>query len=288
MITDEQLRELAIHGSPQFPIQYYLDDTDDFPHHRLNPHWHEELEFAIVQEGNVKYLIGEDLVQLGQGEGIFINSRVIHGYEVEGRAMVPNVVCSPEIISSSHQSVYQKFVHPIIYSHISCLRLSTQVDWQNEILQSLHQVFHLLNAQEETRELDVQIELASIWRQLYLHQQDCMESPQTSGFQTTQARLRLMLEFIYENYMERIRLADIASVAKVSKSEALRCFKEGLHTSPVDYLIGFRLNKSRELLQTTGITVTEIAAKVGFEDVGYFARMFKKTYGVTPKQVRRY
>ncbi|WP_059051145.1 helix-turn-helix transcriptional regulator [Paenibacillus senegalimassiliensis] len=286
--TDEQLRELATHGSPQFPIQYYLDDTDEFPHYSINRHWHEELEFAIVQEGKVKYLVGEDTVHLAQGEGIFVNSRVIHGYEAGGRALVPNVVCSPEIISGSHQSVYQKFVYPIIYSHISCLRLSNQIDWQNEILQSLYHVFHLLNAREETKELDVQIELASIWRTLYLHQDDCMRSPQTSGFQTTQARLRMMLEFIYENYMERIRLSDIASAAKVSKSEALRCFKEGLHASPVDYLIGFRLNKARELLQTTEITVTEIASKVGFEEVGYFARMFKKTYGVTPKHVRRY
>ncbi|GJM68546.1 hypothetical protein HMSSN036_07620 [Paenibacillus macerans] len=122
----------------------------------------------------------------------------------------------------------------------------------------MQQIFHLLNSEEETREIDVQINIASIWRTLYLHQQSCMELPQTAGFLTTQERLRLMLEFIYENYTERIRLADIASAAKVSTSEALRCFKEGADASPVDYLIQFRLNKARELLQTTEIPLRKL------------------------------
>lgn len=288
VVTDERLRELATHGSKQFPIQYYLDDTDNFPNHNVNRHWHDELEFAVIQEGTADYLIGEEIVQLGKGDGIFINSRIIHGYEAGGRAVVPNIVFSPELISGGNQMVYQKFIQPILCSRISCLYLSSQIDWQNEILQSLQQIFHLLNSEEETREIDVQINIASIWRTLYLHQQSCMELPQTAGFLTTQERLRLMLEFIYENYTERIRLADIASAAKVSTSEALRCFKEGADASPVDYLIQFRLNKARELLQTTENTVTEIAATVGFENAGYFGRMFKKAFGVTPKYLRKH
>ncbi|WP_433940462.1 helix-turn-helix domain-containing protein [Paenibacillus lautus] len=287
VVTNEQLRELATHGTRQFPIQYYLDDTEYFPNHNVNRHWHEELEFAVIEEGKADYLIGEEKVQLCQGDGIFINSRIIHGYEAEERAVVPNIVFSPELISGGNQIVYQKFVQPILGSRISCLYLSSRVDWQNHILQSLQNVFRLLSSEEETRELDIQINISTIWRILYLHQQSCMKLPQTAGFLTTQERLRLMLEFIYENYMESIRLADIASAAKVSKSEALRCFKEGADTSPVDYLIQFRLNKARELLQTTAKTVTEIAAEVGFGNVGYFDRMFKKAFGVTPKNLRK-
>lgn len=285
--TDKQLRELATHGSKPFPIQFYLDDTDNFPNHNVNRHWHDELEFAVIQEGKADYLIGEESVQLCQGDGIFINSKVIHGYEAGERAVVPNIVFASELISGGNQTVYQKFVQPVLYSSISCLSLSNQIDWQSEILQSLHRIFRLLNSEEETRELDVQINLASIWRKLYMNRQACMELPQNAGFQTTQARLRLMLEYIYEHYTEKIRLADIASAAKVSKSEALRCFKEGADTSPVDYLIQFRLNKARELLQTTTNTVTEIAATVGFENVGYFGRMFKKAFGTTPQNLRK-
>ncbi|MNO39480.1 HTH-type transcriptional activator RhaS [compost metagenome] len=288
VVTDEQLRELATHGSKPFPIQFYLDDTDNFPNHNVNRHWHDELEFAVIQEGKADYQIGEESVRLRQGDGIFINSKIIHGYESGERAIVPNIVFSPKLISGDNQKVYQKFVQPVLHSSISCLYLSGRIDWQSEILQSLQQIFRLLNSEEETRELDVQINIASIWRILYLHQESCIELPQTAGFQTTQERLRLMLEFIYENYTERIRLADIASAAKVSKSEALRCFKEGADTSPVDYLIQFRLNKARELLQTTENTVTEIAASVGFENIGYFGRMFKKAYSVTPKYLRKY
>ncbi|QQZ61183.1 AraC family transcriptional regulator [Paenibacillus sonchi] len=286
VVTDEQMKEMATHGSRQFPIEYYVDDTAQFSNHCINRHWHDEVEFAFIQEGHADYWIGEKSVPLSEGDGIFINTRIIHGYKASRRAIVPNIVFSPELVSGGNQTVYQKFVQPLLYSSISCLYLSSRIHWQEEIIRNLQTVFHLLNSGEETKEIDVQIGIASIWRSLYLHRHSCMELPQTPSFLNTQARLRMMLEYIYENYREKLRLLDIASAAKVSKSEALRCFKEGTDTSPVDYLIQFRLNKARELMLTTGNTVSEVAEMTGFETVGYFDRMFKKAFGVTPKHLR--
>lgn len=96
-----------------------------------------------------------------------------------------------------------------------------------------------------------------------------------------------MLEFIYENYSKKINLLDIASAAKVSKSEALRCFKEGVNISPVDYLNRYRLNVAKKLLLSTDNTIAEISSQVGYDNVGYFDRLFKQAFDVTPNQLRK-
>ncbi|WP_145408115.1 helix-turn-helix transcriptional regulator [Paenibacillus xylanexedens] len=85
-----------------------------------------------------------------------------------------------------------------------------------------------------------------------------------------------------------MQLIDIASAATVSKSEALRCFKDGTATSPINYLIQYRLNKAKELLLHTELTITDISFKVGFDSIAYFDRMFKRAFGVTPQNIRKY
>lgn len=288
IITDGQLRELAVHGPKKFPIQYYLDDTQDYCNQKINRHWHRECELAVIREGEIDCLIGDENVHVRNGDGIFINAGMIHGFKAENRTVMPNIVFSPELISSGNQTIYEKFIQPIICSQISYLHLAGRIDWQGDILRSLNRIFHFLNSAGETKEIDVQIELAEVWRTLFLHQNDCTILPQTANSHIVQVRLRLMLEFIYENYANRVSLMEIASAANISKSEALRCFKVGADTSPVDYLIQFRLNKARELLVTTEFPITEIAAAAGFENVGYFDRIFKKAFGVTPKYLQKY
>lgn len=285
--TDMSLRELTIHGSIQFPVQYYLDETRYFPKQTVNRHWHRELEFAVVREGEVEYWVGEEKVRLQRGEGIFINSRIIHGYSALQPAHVPNLVFSPELITSGNQLIYQKFIEPVLYSKIAFLHLSKESPWQHDILKSLKRAFELFDSGEITKELDLQIIVSYIWRELFIHKDACNMLSQSKNSHMIQTRLRMMLEFIYENYAEKIQLIDIASAANVSKSEALRCFKEGTSTSPIEYLNQYRLNTAKELLLNTDKTITEISSQVGYDNIGYFDRLFKRAFGVTPNQLRK-
>ena len=99
-----------------------------------------------------------------------------------------------------------------------------------------------------------------------------------------QARLRKMMQFVWENYTERISADDIAGAANISQSAALRCFRAGTNMSPVEYLNDYRLRCAKEKLLTTHSMISEIALSVGFESVGYFNRLFKREFGMTPRQ----
>ena len=88
--------------------------------------------------------------------------------------------------------------------------------------------------------------------------------------------------------MEEIHIEEIAQSGFISVSECLRCFKNTIHTTPIQYTIEYRLKKAAELLSATDFTVTEIGTQCGFVDMSYFSRIFKKFYGCTPKKYRNH
>ena len=88
-------------------------------------------------------------------------------------------------------------------------------------------------------------------------------------------------------YFEKITLEDIAASANVSEREALRTFKKSLGKAPFDYLNEYRLDKARELLETTDLTITEIAVSTGFSDSAYFGKVFRNYFECTPGGYRK-
>lgn len=93
--------------------------------------------------------------------------------------------------------------------------------------------------------------------------------------------------YIAEHYSENISLQDAADAADISPSYLSHLFRQGLSVTFTDYLSSVRIDAAKELLKSTNLTVTEIAGKVGYEDLNYFIRTFKKTVGMSPGQYRQ-
>lgn len=91
-------------------------------------------------------------------------------------------------------------------------------------------------------------------------------------------------KYIEEHYMEEILLGDLALVSHLSASYLSTKFKRETGTSFTDYLIRFRMNKAKELLQQKDITCREAGEAVGYFDYAQFSKMFKKHHGMSPKK----
>lgn len=63
-------------------------------------------------------------------------------------------------------------------------------------------------------------------------------------------------------------------------------FREYTNLSPLAYLTDYRLERARELLQKTDLSVTAVGQEVGFSTPSYFAKMFRERYGKTPREFR--
>ena len=79
----------------------------------------------------------------------------------------------------------------------------------------------------------------------------------------------------------------IAGTIGLSRSAFFKKLKSLTGFAPVDLVREIRLNKAARLIETTDNSITEIAYSVGFRDVGYFGKCFRKKYDKTPKEYRK-
>lgn len=99
-------------------------------------------------------------------------------------------------------------------------------------------------------------------------------------------RLSLAKDYIISNYNKNIELEDIARTACLSVNHLLRTFRQAYGTSPHQFLIQVRIERSKYLLKNTAYTINEIVEIIGFECPSSFIRLFKSINKTTPGKYR--
>jgi len=92
---------------------------------------------------------------------------------------------------------------------------------------------------------------------------------------------------IDERFAERLRIPELAARAHLSPGYFMRAFKAAFGLPPIAYQQEVRIRAAQNLLRNTNLLCKEIAARIGFEDVYYFSKVFRKVTGETPSAFRR-
>lgn len=96
-------------------------------------------------------------------------------------------------------------------------------------------------------------------------------------------KVEKVISYMTENHSKTITLNELSEYAKVSPSYLGNIFRTITGRSVIDYLIEIRINRAKNLLKD-GFSVTEVSRYVGFNDIYYFSRVFKKHEGVSPSK----
>ncbi|MDW7656498.1 MAG: AraC family transcriptional regulator [Bacillota bacterium] len=96
-----------------------------------------------------------------------------------------------------------------------------------------------------------------------------------------------VLQYIREHYARPISLDHLARLAAINKTKLISAFKELLGITPLQYINQMRLQKAKELLVNTDISISEISRLAGFQSIQYFSRYFQSKLNVSPKEYRR-
>lgn len=99
--------------------------------------------------------------------------------------------------------------------------------------------------------------------------------------------LLLLKRELMENPARPRRLGEMASSAGYSVPHFCALWKRHFSASPVDYLIGLRMSRAAYLLKNRALRVTQVAEQVGYDDVYYFSKLFKKRFGISPGHFNR-
>lgn len=94
------------------------------------------------------------------------------------------------------------------------------------------------------------------------------------------------MAYLHSHAAEQVSRWQVAEAVHVSEDYLTRIFRRETGVSPWDYLIRCRIERAVKLLRTTGMTISEVAFRTGFQDQAYFCRVFKKIMGDSPGRMR--
>lgn len=101
------------------------------------------------------------------------------------------------------------------------------------------------------------------------------------------AKLQPALEWMTQHAGENTSLAALARRSQLSVTHFRRLFMKTFNESPAKYALRLRLNHARDLLETTDLTIADIALNTGFYDQSHFVKAFRNIYKITPTAYRR-
>lgn len=100
--------------------------------------------------------------------------------------------------------------------------------------------------------------------------------------------LKPAMEYIYKNKSENITVENMAKVCHISQSYFSRLFSKEMGDSFSNYISKLKIKWAKELLEESEMSVSQISDELGFNEPGYFIKIFKKYEGVTPSIYRKY
>ncbi|GEK60350.1 helix-turn-helix domain-containing protein [Marinococcus halophilus] len=268
---NQQFQEITEQRSGALPVQYYLTAFHALVDGRLPWHWHDEVQWVVMLQGEAEFYINNDSCTVKQGEALFINSGRLHAAHhgvLPSEYLCINVDPSFLIPEALHETYLTPF---ITATNFSWIRIPAESLWGKTIMRSLLSLQHLLEEKPFHFELQAFTVLNNVWRHTIGHEPILTYHP---AQEREEQAMKQMLGWIQRHYAESLRLEDIAQAGSLSRSECCRYFQRILQTTPMSYVKEYRLQKSMELLQASKTSVTDIAFQVGFSSASHFIEPF--------------
>ena len=275
-----ELREQVARG-PEDRLYVRKARLSDYPDMAALCHWHDDVELFSVLEGHMEYTVDRAVVRLGEGEGIFVNSRRLHyGWSRDRTECVFLCVLLDPLLVSATERIERRYVAPLTDARAApFLHLSRG----SGVLERVGQIWDAYRTGGDGFELEIQALFYQIWGDLWR---------QASPGPAEQARagrglpdrtvLREILRWLPEHLEERLSTADLAAAGNVSERKCYQLFRDYTGRSPLGYLTGLRLREARRLLGDTDLSMTEIAGRTGLGGPSYFSGIFRRHHGCTP------
>lgn len=284
-------RELVTIGTPEFPAQMWGPwEGDSYRCNQVPWHWHEEMEMSLITRSVERMTVDGHTFDLKPGQGVFINSGVMHGsVPAPGYDYLDHValVFHPSVVGGASGSVFwQKYLGPLSTApECRCVVLLGETEWERQALAALWRMADLWAEKQPGYEFAIRTELSKI---VFLIKENCVRhAPAPSERELRDAeRIKQMVDFVRSHREENITTEQIAASAAISVSECLRCFRRMMDLTPKEYLRQHRIRHAAQLLEQTDMSITAIGETCGFEDMSYFARVFRAEKGCTPSEYR--
>lgn len=203
----------------------------------------------------------------------------------EDCSYIPITFDSKLIYGFFQSTICTKYVDPVIQNLAVCaMHIDYSENWHTIFRDHMLKVISLDKEKPDFYELDISIHMQTMWKLLAEHFPLQAVSPASDL--TEYERIRKILSYIEQNYMNRITLTDISENIHLCESECTRLFKRHMNTTLFAFLKEYRIERSLEYLNTKE-SISNIAEKTGFSDSNYYTKVFSKIKGCSPREYRK-
>lgn len=248
-------------------------------------HWHNDLEFIYVADGEMYYSVDGVQCKLKKGQMIFVNSgRMHYGYwEDVYKCEFQCTIFHPGVLDSKYA---KKYLDDILGENTPAFMiLRPEMIREKELIELVGRLNKAMREGKEGFELEMMSYIYRITKQLG----ECVTAaPEPMSYVDAKKleSMHRMIGFVQQQYQQKISLNEIAMAGLVSRSACCQIFKKFLAKSPVEYLTEYRISKSVELLMAGKNSMTDIAMLCGFGSSSYYAETFHKVLGCTPTEYK--
>lgn len=279
-LTPEQ-KENAKHGEVFFPIQKYITRlADDYP--VITTHWHDEAELTLITKGSCVYQI--DLVEYEAKEGdlLFIPPLLLHAITLGNceEFFSETYVFHMNFLGGNATDVCStRYLTPMMNQEISMPYLITP---EHPAYASVHKCFQQITTLYREKVIGYELALKSLLLQVIFLLLQYSSKHMSSVSKTSSDKLKGVLDYIELHYAEPISVSELAKLCYFSEYHFMRFFKKHMNMTCVQYINNLRLEKSVEQFERGNTSILEVSMSVGFHNLSYFHRAFKKKYHMTP------
>lgn len=283
----ENYQEGKKHGKESFPFDTYLCTIpQDF--HKVPLHWHDDLEIVYVKKGRGIISVNLTDYRVSAGSLVLILPGQLHSIITENaeRMEYENIIFSLDLLTSKKIDVCEtEYLLPLAAGNINLpVHFKKGISQYEQISAILDECDRIGTEKPEGAELVIKAQLFNL---LFILVNKC-KLPGLAKVQPKNLdRMKVVLKYIELHYDEKITIEEIAEETGCAPSYFMRIFKKYMGVTFIEYLIDYRITISARLLSETSKTIMEISFSVGFDNLSYFNRCFKKKYKVSPGQFRK-
>lgn len=285
MNVDNEVNNYFMNKSIFFGVFDFYDNGGN----ELFPHFHEAFELAYFEKGEATYSIDSKEYLIKADTFIFLRKNVIHGAKIRNNKECKGCVLKFDlsIFEGTNRNIaFNKYLLPIINGLAKIpTTVSSKDNVFSKIKSSFFRIIEIFKNKPLGYELVIISELYLIFFELISN--NMIVFPEISKKELIiSEQIEKIILFIDNNYKNNIKIKDISKLLYFNESYSGKFFKKHIGLNFLTYLSLRRLEKSKFLLINSKSSITDICFEVGFQDLSYFIKLFKKKYGLSPSHYR--
>ncbi|MCI9388826.1 MAG: AraC family transcriptional regulator [Lachnospiraceae bacterium] len=270
------------------PLYTRIQNLSEYLNMRAFPHWHDDIEMMYILKGRLNYHVNGKIIPLDTHACAITNCGQMHfssDYEGEDCTFFC-MIFHPRLVTGN-SAIYKRSISPVLNNPDFQYRYFSA---QHPFHDTIAELVAAIRRSKEEKAWGYELEIIGMLHGFYarfVRENGLLRSDHLEMDDQELKTQQRMLLFIHQHYMDKITLDDIADAGNVCRSRCCQIFRQYLDISPITFLNQYRLEISCQMLAWEDASITDIALRCGFIHNSYYAQIFRKTYGCSPKAYRQ-